>query len=101
MDARKNNLRKDYTNRELAPYDEDFILPYYKLREIINYRNAFNHYLDTEKKKIDHEHQINRHDELLQEGLIAWNKFCGNFVNNEKMYIHSLIHKKFSTGLMY
>lgn len=76
---RKNKLKEKYTNKELIPFDENYILLYFKLKQIINYRNSFNHTLDSDKKILTHEHQINRHDELLQEGFEAWNKFMFNF----------------------
>lgn len=94
---------KTSTNKELDPFEKNIILPYFKLKEIINYQNSFNYYIDLEQKEIAHQHDINRYEDLLIEGYKSWNKFCKNFYNNEYFpgYLHSLINITYSSGLMY
>ena len=100
---RKKKLQETSTNKELDPFEKNMILPYFKLKEIINYRNSFNHYIDLEQKEITHQHNIDRHQELLMEGHQSWTKFCENFYNDEYFpgYLYALIHITNSSRIMY
>ena len=99
----KKKLQETSTNKELDPFEKNMILPYFKLKEIINYWNSFNYYIDSEQKEIAHQHQINRHEDLLMEGYECWNKFYKNFYNNEYFpgYLYALINITYSSGVIY